>query len=867
MRGMLSHGNIDLTTRPQVINPDGSISTIRSIGVNIDNKELLIPTVSDDGRIMSNNEAVETYRKTGKHLGIFDSPASATTWANVHHADKIDPFASGSKKINNPLPPPLSPELASPVERPVYDMTMPMQRSSQRRRLTNHEAFERVMAAISKDPTALPNAKKEGSGYEGFVDMSSKAVELLGGGGSTQTFDPNFGHPKLPPGMIPTKETAAKIKAAGPLRPSAEMKIGMMPDDFGLSGFFSKAKPLIAAIKQPVMQRRDLLRMLQGKGVRNEELKWTGLLDELNKDGKITKQELNEVMEKAPRFKEVVQTTNRMSETKTQLPAGHRFITFEEADELGISATTSDTIVMGPNGQSFTADNQTEAIAQAWDMLNPSYPYENETIKWSSSEFNLPGPRTDQKNILIQLDVPLESNKGKYIVFDPVDDSIKHVANTEREAELWRTSMRDQHPRELRIERGNNVEPTKFEDPNHWDEPNVLGWLRTNKRSTLDGESVLHIDEWQSQWGNKARKYGIESPEDITALNKLTQLRLEAENLGIQKDKLIAEKSNLRRNSAGGPTDWKEVDRIEKLLDVTYQRDVDVWHEMNGILNSEAYKNKGKTVKPAPFIGHGEAELLAKRALLEAVSDPNVKHLTWTTGEQQAERYGLDRHFTWIRYDPDKKLLQAKPKDGSPFLSKTVEPKDLGEHIGDELASNLLKTTPMKTTNPADLPAGVDSYRWHRLTGPDLKVEDKGKREAYDVIFKNQVERWSGAKADMKNITKGQPEYVKNYHISNDHNNKGFYVSEELKGGGWSTSYDIPGFFNTAEAAQKEIDAIKTGGQEVWSIPITDALREKLKKGFPMYAIAGGSLPSLLNKKDKTNKPLPPPPMPMLKSH
>mgnify|MGYP001593175329 FL=1 len=57
-------GNIDLYNRPRVQNPDGSVSSIRSMGFNIDGKEVLLPTVSDDGRIMSNEEAINQYRQT-----------------------------------------------------------------------------------------------------------------------------------------------------------------------------------------------------------------------------------------------------------------------------------------------------------------------------------------------------------------------------------------------------------------------------------------------------------------------------------------------------------------------------------------------------------------------------------------------------------------------------------------------------------------------------------------------------------------------------------------------------------------------------------------------------------------------------------
>lgn len=91
-RGLLEKGNIDIHNRPVVKNSDGSISTVRSMSTNIDGREVLIPTVSDDGRIMSDDEAIDNFMRTGKHLGMFDNPDDATAYAESLHNQQADEY-------------------------------------------------------------------------------------------------------------------------------------------------------------------------------------------------------------------------------------------------------------------------------------------------------------------------------------------------------------------------------------------------------------------------------------------------------------------------------------------------------------------------------------------------------------------------------------------------------------------------------------------------------------------------------------------------------------------------------------------------------------------------------------------------------
>ena len=85
--GIYGKGNINLNNRPVVKNSDGTISTVRSMSFNEDGKEILIPTVVN-GKIVSDEEAIDHYHKTGEYLGKFDTIEQADEYANQLHLEQ-----------------------------------------------------------------------------------------------------------------------------------------------------------------------------------------------------------------------------------------------------------------------------------------------------------------------------------------------------------------------------------------------------------------------------------------------------------------------------------------------------------------------------------------------------------------------------------------------------------------------------------------------------------------------------------------------------------------------------------------------------------------------------------------------------------
>lgn len=96
--GMVKQGNIDLTTRPHVKNPDGGTSTVLSASYSNDKgQEVLIPLVSDEGKIMTMKEAIPYWGKKGQNLGVFENPEAADKYAQGLHEQQATTLTAAEK--------------------------------------------------------------------------------------------------------------------------------------------------------------------------------------------------------------------------------------------------------------------------------------------------------------------------------------------------------------------------------------------------------------------------------------------------------------------------------------------------------------------------------------------------------------------------------------------------------------------------------------------------------------------------------------------------------------------------------------------------------------------------------------------------
>lgn len=83
-QGMLIRGNINLDNRPVVHNKDGSYSTVRTITTDMNGNTVLLPTIVN-GKVLSNQDAIQHYLNTGEHMGIFKTSQDADKYDEQLH--------------------------------------------------------------------------------------------------------------------------------------------------------------------------------------------------------------------------------------------------------------------------------------------------------------------------------------------------------------------------------------------------------------------------------------------------------------------------------------------------------------------------------------------------------------------------------------------------------------------------------------------------------------------------------------------------------------------------------------------------------------------------------------------------------------
>ena len=219
-------------------------------------------------------------------------------------------------------------------------------------------------------------------------------------------------------------------------------------------------------------------------------------------------------------------------------------------------------------------------------------------------------------------------------------------------------------------------------------EPNILASLLMKDRQDISGKKVAHIEELQSDWGQKGRTQGF-----------------------------------------AGPIDEDEFQRLNAMPDAVRTPEEDA------MLNGMFKKLQG--IAQAPYVTKTEdwLDLGLKRALLEAAHGGHDK-LAWNPGDVLANRYDLSKHIGEIRHekndDGSYNLDVTNPKGDNVFYKEDIPAEDIPEHVGKDMAEKIFAGHGEEDEHPG--------YRdWRSLRGLDLKVGGEGMRKFYDELLPKRL--------------------------------------------------------------------------------------------------------------------------------
>ena len=201
-------------------------------------------------------------------------------------------------------------------------------------------------------------------------------------------------------------------------------------------------------------------------------------------------------------------------------------------------------------------------------------------------------------------------------------------------------------------------------------------------------------------------------------------------------------------------------------------------------------------VPDAPFKTDDKSSwynLAMKRALIEA-AEGDYDKLAFTTGKQQAERYNLSKSINEVRLGGNEQggfTVSAFDKDDNPVIMQSIESLDKLPNLIGKDAANSLIDQPF-----TDTPTGAARI----LAGQDLDVGGEGMKQFYDRTLPNTLNKL----VKQDGVKVGQSEL----------NTKARIVLLD------------------------SINSKRDSTDTVHSIDITPEMRERVKKGLPLFATA-----------------------------
>lgn len=348
---------------------------------------------------------------------------------------------------------------------------------------------------------------------------------------------------------------------------------------------------------------------------------------------------------------------------------------------------------------------------------------------------------------------PENTNRSTYVAIESGED-LAEFGTAEEALDFIKSYAKDNH-------RGKPA----FTAPGHWPGiDNPLLHMRFNDRTDADGKRVLHIEEIQSDWHQAGRDKGYQGTFKAT----------------------VAHEPATR--SAEEPFPWAT--RIGQDNEVVSRHRTEE-DARRAVPELEAKWNANNGVPNAPFAKTWEE--VGLRRMIRWAAEHGYERVTWTTGDQQNERYSLAKRVRKIEWTPNQEPLTApRPStdgwltivgtDGGSLIDESATHQRVVDLVGKEVAERLMQA-PEVTRNNGRIKSRI-------LQGDGLSIGGEGMRAAYDQRIP------SAAKA----IAKKFDSRVGTTKVETSESNRNSATFEVVDENGESR-----GFYRTRREAEQEI--------------------------------------------------------------
>ncbi len=454
------------------------------------------------------------------------------------------------------------------------------------------------------------------------------------------------------------------------------------------------------AQKMPANATKEQVRnILKSPGIKEDEVKWTGIQDYVDKQGEMVNKhnllkwleahdvQVNEVVKTSgdsglPEPMSIAEFNSRWNPNGTHQDFQVQITPTGENYEIHIRGhvLSSDNVLQRTSDEATQFDSwhaATEAayehlVAEPARQLLEERDYNEGATQYEG--YKLPGG-TDYTELL--LTIPTRTDEREFDFSRP-----DYTGPTGRPGQ-------------------NFISP-------HFDEPNILAHVRFDTRKDGAGKHVLFLEEVQSDWHEQGREKGYQTDKGISYVVKTNNGQF-----------------------------YSIENRPEQANDVAKR--------IGGRVEEQPTQPGGfpTRVPDAPFKTTWP-ELVMKR-MLRWAAEHNYDRLAWTTGAQQNERYGLAKHVKslivlrtggtdYTHYD----LKAMLPEGGTRSLGHFVEER-LHETVGKTLAEKIIAN-----------PKSQQLYE-----GLDLEVGGSGMKYFYDQMLPRFMEKYLkrfGTKVDALEV-------------------------------------------------------------------------------------------------------------------